>query len=241
MKPKFFLLVGLVAAVLLLAACQVNVATVVSSTGAGELRTEIGFTPEEKQSVTQLSGKDASSLCADMQSQDTSLPPETVFKQEERGDDTYCVVTQSFKDLDELVKLYQDMNSVTINELSLVKGKFVYDVDVDMSSSDSPAGVAINLEWRLTVPGSVGQNHNADRVDGQTLIWTLTPGKKVNLHAESSLGLFNSDSSTIWIVAGLLLCCLCVVVIAAAAIAFFVLRRRKSSAPTAPSDMPTIS
>jgi hypothetical protein len=240
MKSKFFLWVGLAAAALLLAACQVNVATIVSSTGAGELRTEIGFTPQEKQSVTQLSGKDASNLCADMQSQDTSLPPGTTFAQEERGDDTYCVATQSFKDLDGLRKLYVDMTSVTINELSLVKGKFVYDVDVDMSNSDSPAGAALNFEWRLTVPGSVGQN-NADRVEGQTLIWTPTPGKKVNLHAESSLGLFNLDSSTIWIVAGLLLCCLCVVVIAAAAIAFFVLRRRKSSASTAPSDMPTVS
>ena len=65
MKSKLFLLVGLATTALLLAACQVNVATKVASNGAGELRTEIGFTPSEKQSITQLSGKDTSNLCAD--------------------------------------------------------------------------------------------------------------------------------------------------------------------------------
>jgi hypothetical protein len=54
-------------------------------------------------------------------------------------------------------------------------------------SSDNPDGGVPN-EWRLTVPGALG-DHNADRVEGQTLIWNLEPGEKAVLHAESAVGL----------------------------------------------------
>lgn len=234
MKFRIFLFTGLVAASLLLAACKVNVGTSVDANGSGETRTEIGFTAEEKQSILQLSGGNAENLCDTLQSEGQALPPDAVFAQEERGDETYCVTSQPFDDLDGLKSLYGEMDGVSINELSLVNGKFVYDVDVDFSDAQDTGALALSLEWRLTVPGSVGTN-NADEVDGKTLIWHLTAGRKINLHAESSSGLLNFDSSTLWIVAGALLCCLCLVVIAGGAIAYFVLRRKPASSPDAPT------
>ncbi len=234
MKFRIFLFTGLVAASLLLAACKVNVGTSVDANGSGETRTEIGFTAEEKQSILQLSGGNAENLCDTLQSEGQALPPDAVFVQEERGDETYCVTSRPFDDLDGLKSLYGEMDGVSTNELSLVNGKFVYDVDVDFSDAQDTGALALSLEWRLTVPGSVGAN-NADEVDGKTLIWHLTAGRKINLHAESSSGLLNFDSSTLWIVAGALLCCLCLVVIAGGALAYFVLRRKSASSPDAPT------
>ncbi len=239
MKFRITLFAGLVAA-LLLAACQVNIGTSVDANGSGETRTEIGFTADEKQSLLQISGGDAENLCDTLQSEGQALPPDAAFTQEERGDETYCVTSRPFDDLDGLRQLYGEMDGVSVNALSLINGKFVYDVDVDFSDAQDTGALALFLEWRLTVPGSVGTN-NADEVDGKTLIWRLTPGRKINLHAESSSGLFNLDSSRVWIVAGALLFCLCLVVIAGGAVAFFLLRRRNPSAPVAPSDAATIS
>jgi hypothetical protein len=239
MKSRTFLFTSLTLISLLLAACKVNVGTTVDSTGAGELQTEIGFTAEELQSLTELSGGDAENICDTLQSEAEGLPPDATFTQEERGDETYCITARPFADLDELRSLYDEMDGVTINELSLENGRLVYDVDVDLSDADAAGLFALSMEWRLTVPGSVGE-HNADEVDGKTLIWTLTPGETINLRAESTAGLFGLDSTTIWIVAGLLLCCLCLVVIAGGAAAFFLLRR-KPSAPVAPSDAPTVA
>lgn len=239
MKSRIFLFTGLVIASLLLAACSVNIGTSVTTDGSGELRTEIGFTAEEKQSLLQLSSGSTENLCDSLQSEGQGLPPDATFTQEERGDETYCVTAQPFDNLDELTQLYGEMDGVTINELSLENGKFVYDVDVDFSDAEAAGLFSLSFDWRLTVPGAVGEN-NADEVEGQTLIWKLTPGQRMNLHAESSSGSFNFDSSTLWIVAGLLLCSLCVVVIAGGALAFFLLRRRNPTAPVAPSDAPTV-
>ena len=240
MKFRISLFTGLVAALLLLAACKVNVGTSVDANGSGETRTEIGFTAEEKQSILQLSGGNAENLCDTLQSEGQALPPDAAFTQEERGDETYCVTSRPFDDLDGLKRLYGEMDGVSINELSLVKGKFVYDVDVDFSGAQDTGALALSIEWRLTVPGSAGTN-NADEVEGKTLIWHMTSGRKINLHAESSSGLLNFDSSMLWIVAGALLCCLCLVVIAGGAIAFFVLRGRKPSSPAASSEAPTVT
>lgn len=239
MKPKLLLFACLVTASLLLAACNIQVSTSVNPDGSGELKSEIGFTAEEIESFGQLSDSATDDLCSSLQSEAGNLPSGATFTQEERGDETYCVIAQTFASLDELRELYNDMD-VNVNTLQIENGQFVYDMDVDFSDAEGAGIFSLSFEWRLTVPGSVGEN-NADEVEGQTLIWKLTPGEKVNLHAESSLGLFNFGSSTVWIVAGLLLCCLCLVVIAGGAIAFFVLRRRKPSAPGAPSDAPTVA
>ena len=62
MKFRISLFAGLLAA-LLLAACKVNIGTSVDANGAGETRTEIGFTADEKQSILQVSGGSAENLC----------------------------------------------------------------------------------------------------------------------------------------------------------------------------------
>ncbi len=107
-------------------------------------------------------------------------------KQEQRGDETWCVAAAPFASIDDLQKVYADMSGVTVQQLDIKDGKFTYDVSLDLSQEGtSPAPV--QATWQLTVPGAVGTN-NADKVDGSTLTWNLTPGKSVEIKAESGLG-----------------------------------------------------
>lgn len=99
-------------------------------------------------------------------------------------------------------------------------------MDVDLASENPGGGEPLETEWRLTVPGVLG-THNADRVDGQTLIWIVSPGEKANLHAESSVGpgLRTLGDAGWWVVLAL-----CVLAVVGGAIGFFVLRRTAPSA-----------
>ena len=79
------------------------------------------------------------------------------------------------------------MGNVKVNELKMGFGRFVFDVQVDLTPKDGNEPAA--SEWRLTVPGEIG-NNNADAFDrGQTLTWKIEPGLIRTLHAESSVGL----------------------------------------------------
>src|SRR5262245_10216037 len=87
------LLVGLA-----LAACTFQVNTTVTTRGAGEIRSEIGFTAGDKETLKTL-GTSPDKFCADAQS-GGDLPADAPVTVEERGDETWCVVTVPFADLD---------------------------------------------------------------------------------------------------------------------------------------------
>jgi len=205
-------------AALLLSACQTQIATSVKRDGSGELKTSMGFTADEVQMLQGL-GTSSSDLC-NSASQQSQLPPGATVKQEQRGDETWCVGTLPFADLSALKSAYEETKGVTVNQLDLTNGKFVYDVTVDTTGADqmAMAGTTLSLTWQLDLPGKVGSN-NADSASGSTLTWDIKPGGSQTLHAESDLnaGLFSGGSSSNWIyiLCGTLACCLCLITLVA--------------------------
>lgn len=169
--------------VLILSACRVVVDTRVNSDGSGELRNSIVFSAQEKQDFTASSDNAGKSIC-DSLGKDT--PPDGTFLEEESGGETYCTTVNVFSNLRGLQDHYGTMGNVTVNELRLSFGKFVFDAQVDLTpkGENEPAPV----EWRLTVPGEVADT-NADIVNDRTLVWNIEPGQVRTLHAESAVGL----------------------------------------------------
>lgn len=219
-------LLGLAA--LLLAACNVRVTTDITDSGSGQYGFEIGFTPDDQESLAALDYT-PEKLCQEMQSEG-GLPEGATIVSEQRGEDVYCVMNQPFDSLDKLNSLYSEGDGITVNTLELSGGKFTYDIDVDLETQDTSATGVIDMEWEVIVPGTVG-NHNADTVDGNTLRWKLTPGQSRNIHVESSTGLLSGD--TLYYVIGALCSCLCCVAllgVAGGGIYWFTQRNKQTAA-----------
>ncbi len=213
----------LTASTFLLAAChQLHSITEVRPDGSGELRTEVGFTAEERQNLEDQSGG-SQDFCNTQQA--TS---DATVTEEQRGGETWCITTRKFADLDELKRLYTEQKGVTVNRLEIAGGKFYYDVDVDTSSPDSGLANVTALTWTVTLPGTP-ITHNAAQVEGKTLVWTLAPKSgTVNLRAESEA--IRPDSSLPLLplaLGGVMVLCLCGVALLGGVGAFFLLRRSR--------------
>lgn len=224
---------GLLGMALLLAGCRVNVITKVEPSGAGTLTTEIGMTPEEVRQVRSFGSDPSESVCASLSmSQDgaVKVPP---FEEELRGEETWCVSVRTFEDMDELERLYRDLENVRIRELVLREGLFVYDIEIDAQESDG-APTLVELTWALELPGRLG-SHNADSVEGKRLVWKLEPGQVAQLQASSDLlapnlpfGLDEIGTRLpVWIVAAALCLC-CGGVLVLAVVGLVLMLRRKS-------------
>lgn len=169
-----------IVAALLLAGChKLEATTSIKPNGSGELQTGVGFSPEERANV-EKQYNNSQDFC------NTSQTPENVtVTEEQRGDETWCVTTTQFESLDELRSLYAQRKGITINRLEISDGKFYYDVDIDTLSEDSSFSALTEITWTVVLPGAP-ISHNADEVNGNTLIWKPTPKSGViNLHAES--------------------------------------------------------
>jgi len=90
------------------------------------------------------------------------------------------------------------MGNITVNELKVELIKLTFDVQVDVTPKGDTKPAA--HEWRLTLPGEIG-DHNAESIEGQTLIWKIEPGEVATLHAESSMRI----NPLIWAMIGLAL------------------------------------
>jgi hypothetical protein len=183
MKTKIRLLLLLVVAVLLLTACRVVVDTDLKSDGSGKLRNAVVFTAKEKEDFAQKPENNSKSICDSTQK---GVPAGATFVEEIHDGETYCITERSFSNLAELRKFYANMSQVRVNTLQFELGKFTLDADVDLTNDDNGGGV-VN-EWHLTLPGEIG-SQNADRVEGQTLVWVISPGQKAHLRAESTVAL----------------------------------------------------
>ena len=181
-STRRFLHSALILGAFLLAGCRVAVDTIVNKDGSGELRTSIVFSAEEKQNFEDTPQNSGKNICDNLRA---DSPPDTVFFEEVRGDETYCTTLRSFGTLKQLRTLYQGMANVTVNELSLGIGVFMYDVQVDLTPQNG--NEAAPQEWRLTMPGTIGTN-NADLIENNTLIWKIEPGEIRTLKAESEVG-----------------------------------------------------
>jgi predicted small secreted protein len=226
MKRNFLLVSIVFMAALLLSACQAQVGTNIKKDGSGDVQTGIGFTADEVKTLVGM-GASSNDLCSFADQQGGQLPPGATVKQEQRGDETWCVATVPFTDLSSLQSIYTDMQGITINQLDITAGKLVYDVTIDMSSGSDQVSSLVGVSWSLSVPGRVG-NNNADSVKGSTLTWNLKPGGSQTLHAESDLnaGLF-SGSNWLYIGGGAFLCCLCLLVLIVIVVVVVLVTRRK--------------
>ena len=164
-----------------LSSCRAVVDTRVEKNGSGELRTSIVFSAEEKQNFDGAPGNAGKNICDNLKG---NAPPETVFMEEVKGDETYCTTLHSFHTLKQLRDLYEGMVNVTVNDLRMVLGNFVFNIQVDLTSEENEAAPS---EWRLTLPGEIGHN-NADRIENNTLVWNIEPGEVRTLEAESAVG-----------------------------------------------------
>lgn len=229
MRSKWIAFALLAAGLLFVAGCKVNALTTVKADGSGEFRAEMGFTPAEVSQFGQLSSGGSQDICNTAQQSGQSIPPGTTFKQEQRGDETWCVAAAPFASIEELQKIYADMSGVTVQQLNIKDGTFTYDVSLDLSGEGS-SPVPVQATWQLTVPGAVGAN-NADKVDGSTLTWNLKPGKRVDLKAESGLGGLSLPFTVpawVYLVVG---ACLCLAVLIVIAVVVIVLVRRRKAPP----------
>lgn len=228
----------------ILSACAITSHTTVKDTGAGTLAYEIGLDKTDLQTLSGL-GETPEQFCESMNSQG-NLPKGSSIKTEQRGDAYYCIVTTPFASLAALRESY-GTKGVSIQQMDLVNGKFVYDMTVDGATLVSGDGSQFSnfqptLNWQVTVPGTVG-NNNADKVDGNTLTWVITTNGPQNIHAESAVsagGLPGGNLATI--VAALCGCLLCLGVLGAAGGGLYWWTKRNKNAPLAQApEAPPIS
>lgn len=166
--------------VLLVAGCKFHATTAVNPDGAGELRTEVGFTAEERQNMESQPGNTGSQNFCQPPS------PDATTTEEQRGDETWCLTTQKFGNPDELRRLYETRKGIKINRLEIASGKFYYDIEVDTSSTTSDFTNFSEITWVVVMPDAL-TDHNAMQIEGNTLTWNLTPKSgPAHLRAESA-------------------------------------------------------
>jgi len=167
-------------AVFVLAGChKLEATTTVEPNGSGELQMGVGFSAEERTNL-EKQNNNAQDFCNTSQT-----PPNVTVIEEQRGDETWCITTTQFKNLEELRSLYEQREGIQINRLEISDGTFYYDVDLDMSSEASAFSALTEVMWTIVLPGTP-LAHNADQADGNTLTWKPAPKSGVvNMQAES--------------------------------------------------------
>jgi hypothetical protein len=213
MKLRKISLPVIVLAALILAGCKFQSTTTIQPGGAGELRSEVGFSAEERQNLEKQNPVAAQDFC----NTQASHPGNVTITEEKRGTDTWCITTNSFNNLDQLRKLYLQKKGIQINRLEISGGTFYYDLSIDTSSRDSDFSGFTSITWVLVLPDQPTAQ-NADEVEGNTLTWHIAPLSGVrDLQAESKI-----SPSLIAIVIAIVLLALVVGGI------IFVVRRRKN-------------
>ena len=185
MKSRSIKMLVWVFYVLVLAGChKLEAITKVEPNGSGELRMGVGFSAEERENM-EKQGSNPQDFCNASQT-----APKVTVTEEKRGDETWCITTTQFKDLEELRSLYEQSKGLTVNRLEIIDGKFYFDVDVDTLSDDSDFSIFKEITWSVVLPGAPIE-HNADHADpadGNTLTWAVTPqSENISLRAESEV------------------------------------------------------
>lgn len=183
MKPKLIrAYLSLAFTALFLSSCRVLVETEIDQGGSGILRSSVVFSAEEKANFEAAPENAGKSVCDNLKQ---GAQADAGFVEEVHDGETFCTTVREFGSLDELRGHYMRMGNVKVNALRMGFGKFIFDLQLDLTPKDGNEPVP--GEWRLTVPGQIG-NNNADVIEGQTLIWKIEPGLTRTLHAESAVG-----------------------------------------------------
>ena len=182
MKSRLIQRLLLVLVALLLAGChKMQARTKIDPNGSGELQVGIGFSAAERTNMEEQNGN-LQDFCNTSQ-----IIPNVKVTEEQRDDETWCITTTQFKNLEELRSLYAQRVGISINRLEISDGKFYYDVDMDTLSDASSFSALTDIMWSVVLPGAP-ISHNADQVDGNTLTWVPTPKSGiVNLQTESEV------------------------------------------------------
>ncbi|MCI0553982.1 MAG: hypothetical protein L0287_23790 [Anaerolineae bacterium] len=182
MKSHSLRWVVLVIGTFVLAGChRLEVTTRIEPNGSGELRTGVGFSAEERANM-EKQNSNPQDFCNTSQT-----PVNVTVTEEQRGDETWCITTTQFKNLEELRGLYEQRKGIRINRLEISEGRFYYDVELDTLSEDSSFSALTDITWSVVLPG-VPIEHNADQVNESTLTWTPTPKSGIiQLRAESEV------------------------------------------------------
>ena len=182
MKIRSVKILVLVIGAVLLAGChKLEATTVVEPDGSGELKMGVGFSAEERENLEKQNNT-SQDFCNTSQSAENITVVE-----EQRGEETWCITTTAFKDLEELRSLYEQRKGIQINRLEIVDGTFYFDIDIDTVSETSDFAVPTEITWAVVLPG-MPIEHNADEVLETTLSWTVDPeSENVNLRAEGEV------------------------------------------------------
>lgn len=181
MNARRRLLLASLLAAALLSACQLRSVTTIGPSGAGEFRTEIGFTPDERQRLEEQ-GANPEDFCAVGRT-----PAGMVVLEEQRGEDTWCINIHSFSNMDQLRALYSEEEGITVNRLEIVEDRLYYDIALDTASPDSSLSGFSSITWTLAVPGTLLEQ-NAATHSSASATWEVAPGTdSARLVAESTL------------------------------------------------------
>ena len=182
MKSRSRKMVILVFGALLFTGChKLQATTKIEPNGSGELQIGAGFSTEEWANM-EKQNNNAQDFC-----NTSHMPPNVIVIEEQRGEETWCITTTRFKNLEELRSLYEQRKGIKINHLEISDGAFSYDIDLDTLSDDSNFSVMTEITWSVVLPGTV-IDHNADLVDANTLTWNPTPQSGIiNLRAVSEV------------------------------------------------------
>jgi hypothetical protein len=227
MRSKIILVISFIFTAIMLAACTVNINTQINDDGSGIWSTEFILNQQDKESLISM-GTTIEEFC---NQSGADMPAGSATTIEEKGEETWCIISVPFANLDELRKMYTDSDGIVVNRLEIVDDTFYYDLSVDMTSSetDMSSGGLVGMNWKVTVPGNVGAN-NATSVDGNALTWDLTTNQVMNVQVQSSMG--GIPWVTIFIALGAVCLCALVIIIIAVVI-FFVVRKPKAATPPA--------
>jgi hypothetical protein len=201
--------------------------TVVKADGS----VEFSYIFKASQSSVDESNYTREHLCASVTSQVVSVMG--TFRQEEHGEDIWCVSKQSPETIEELDTWMNRNFNVSIVRLEIEKGKFYYDIRWGYfpCSSDDPS--QFGCEWAVQAPGKVGEN-NATLVEGRTLTWDMTdPDVSYHFAAESSAssGFLGMTPTFAAILFSMTCCCCIILLLAGGGLAVFLIYRRKQAAP----------
>jgi len=244
-------LVGLLAFLL---ACRLDTHTAFTSTEQGNFSLSWAMTQEEESMLQSAGAGSAQDLCNEMQSDiqdEADDDPTKVQVQYSETDDgeRICEISVSFDNLDELKQLYGE--DTIVNQLGEEDGKFYYDITSTAFAQDtSELDFPLAITWRVTMPGEVLE-HNGSDLQGNTVIWNVTPGQPAHFYAVSKAGSGGLDlGGKVWWFVGLCLC-LPFLLIVVGVILWIVLRKNKKASttenlptnddnfPTASDDFPT--
>jgi hypothetical protein len=169
MKSRRWLLIMLATTASVLG-CEFQGLTTIRANGSGELRTEVGFTADERARLEAQAGPNRPQNFCNVPSDQTTSG--VTITEEQRGAETWCVTTTRFDDLRELRRLYEDRKGIRVNRLEISAGQLFYDVDIDTSSRTSDFSVFSRIEWTVVLP-SAPTYHNDAQVDGSSLTWSV--------------------------------------------------------------------